>query len=236
VIWLKNLLEVLAILIKVSDGVGNLLGDFFVDLLKSGGNPVAIGVATLNLINGFAGVVLAAAGTFYFDLAARFYEKGAGSSATEDLEGKPYQHVMTPAQSLRWIELTLGSTIQAMTLTGKQDLADIIFGAIGRFIWRLLKPGIIRNLLKLLKFTTEAEFVSFFSKKVSDAITSVQFKAILAALAAALVLMIAVVSQLIFVGLTIVEPTAWKQFVLYPSHPRQKERVRILRRVGGVRP
>lgn len=232
-VWLKNLLEIISVLIKVADGLGDLLGDFLVDLLKSGGNPLGIGVAAVNFANGFAGVVLAAAGTFYFGVAAKYYQKGGGDSA---LEGKPFQHVMTPANSLLWIESALGKVIKTVTFTDRQSLADLIFGAVGRFFWRLLKPGLIRNVLKLLKLRNEAEFVLFFTKKVGDAITGVAFKAILAALAALLVLMVAIVSQLVFVGVTIVAPTEWKNFVLFSQHPRRKEKVRLYRRVGGVTP
>lgn len=230
-VWLKNLLEWLTAIISVLDRVFDLLGDTLGNLWDDFPNPIKMANDIISFFSQLPGTVIAGFSLNYFDLTAASLEIKAQSVVEE--QGRPYQHVMTPANSIRYVAYLIEQSLRFLTLTREQDIVDTLFGAFGRWVYRLLKR--FELILKLIGLAEEKDFVKFFRDLKAARLGSALVIAVISLLVFLMIISTATTGMLMFGG-TILEPKAWEQFVLFSQHKREKQSIRISRRVGGVAP
>lgn len=230
--WLKNFLEWLSAIISVLDRVFSAAGDLIGNLWEDFPNVIKMVNHLLTFFNGLPGAVISGFSLAYFDLMAVSLEK-ARVRAPDANVGAPYQHVMTPANAIRYNAYLIEQSIRFLTLTRETNIVDVIFTALGRWVYQLLKR--FELLRKIIGLIEEGDFIKFFqSMKAAKAGTFLVI-AVISLLVFIMILSTATTGMLLFGG-SILEPKAWQKFVLFSQHKRKKERVRISRRVGGVAP
>lgn len=230
-IWLKNFLELLAGIISTLDRVFDLLGDTLAELWDDFPNVLKMVNTLIGFFSQLPGTVIAGFSLFYFDLCAAGLE--TKSPATVKDQGRPYQNVMTPANGVRYCAFLIEQSLRFLTLTRDQTIVDAIFGALGRWTFRLLKR--FELILKLIGLANEQDFIGFFQRMKAARLGSALVIAVIAALVFVVILSTAITGMFLFGG-TILEPKAWQKFTLFSQHKRKREKVRIYRRVGGVAP
>lgn len=234
-IWLKNFLEVLSAIFSIWEAVADRVGQLIEELWSAFPNPLSMFRAWLRFSTGLLGIVLDKVATFYWDLAAVGYEKKDDSfSETIRLGGKPWQHVMRPSDSIKWQGAAIGSMIKFLTQTGENDIIQWMIQRFGMFLWGVFKR--ITIIRKVIGWKTAADVIKF----VKGVFESRKFNFILAAAFALFYLFlwtcVSVTGLMLFTGVGLAEPRLWEKYVLFSKHKRQKQTLRISRRIGGVKP
>lgn len=229
---LKNLLELFASLLSILDRFFDRTGQYLDEMWEEFPRPVRMLDATIRYFTGLAGLVIEGLALQYFDLLAVSLEKRA-TGVKDTGMGKPYQHVMTPANAVRYVAYCIAQTLRFVSLTRDASLLEFVATKMGLWVWHLVKR--FKLIVQILGFTSEAEVIAFFRSFMAGRVASALLLAVVAVIGFALILCCATVGMLAFAG-TIIEPQGWKQFTLFSQHPRRKERIRISRRVGGVVP
>ena len=230
-VWIKNFLEwlsaIIAVMSRVSDSAGETLGLMWDDFP----NPVKLINHVLNFFNSLPGAVVSGFALAYWDLTAASLEiKG---EKTVEGQGRPFQHVMTPAQAVRYGAYLIEQSIKFLTLSRDSNIVDKIFAALGTWAYNLLKR--FETIRKIIGLVEEQDFIKFFQSLRAAKAGSLVVIAVISALVFLMIISIATTGMLMFGG-TILEPKAWQDFVLFSQHKREKMKVRISRRVGGVVP
>lgn len=229
---MKNLVEWLTAITSIFDRFFDRTGQLLGDLWDEFPNPLKMINLLIAYFSSLPGIIVAGFALGYWETMAQTMRPGRASADVEDV-GKPYQHVMTPEKAVLWQSFLIEQSLRFITLTREDNLVDLILGAMGRWLFRLLQR--FELILKLLRLEKERDFVRFFMDMKSARVGSALVIAVAALLAFIVVLSTATTGMLMLGG-SILEPKAWQQFVLFSKHPRKKERVKISRRVGGVAP
>lgn len=237
--WLTKFLGLLILLGEIGAEISDRVGQFLRDLVRSGGRPVAVVNAITTFLSAIAGIIVGKLATWRFAVVAQLLEKQKSQTAEELMEdvGKPYQHVMTPAQAVYWFQAVFERTLKTISGTSEQTILDIIISAIARSVFRMITgSGFLSQIWKILKIKDEAAAVRWFADKVQRFKDNAVVLATLAAIVAFFMLCVHVASHVFFWGALFIAPREWENHVLFPSNPREKQKVRISRRLGGVRP
>jgi hypothetical protein len=228
----KNFLEALAVVLQSFNAIVERIGDLFHELILAAPNPLKMLNALTEFATGLAGIAIGKTSTTYFGLLASLLEKSSYGQ-TEGL-GRPYQHVMTPAKSVRWISFQLESIVTFLTNTSEQSLVPFLLQRFGIWLWHLFKK--FKLLLKIIGIRSEADFVAIVSGKIGTFVGRAWALAAIVVFGFLLVTCISTTGMLLFFSVAYVKPDGWEKFSLFGQHKRRKEKVRIYRRVGGVSP
>lgn len=227
---LKTFIEALAIILQSLDQLFDRVGQLFDDMFAAFPNPIKMVDAVVRFLTGLAGIAVGKSASFYFGLAAGLLEKG---QKVEEF-GRPYQHLMTPANAMRYVGRQVEVSITTLTNTSENGLAFFLAQRIGLWFWQLFKR--FKLILGLLGIKDAADAVNFIWKLVTSRVGAVWATAVFAVFGLLLVVSSATTGLLVFLAVGVLEPMEWQKFVCNWKNPRQKEKVRISRRVGGVKP
>lgn len=239
---LLQILLVLKILFNIADGISDRFGQFVSDLFSSAGSPLGVANAISTWLTSSAGIIVAETSTLWFQAAGAALEKAPRATGFFDVAnppdvGKPWQHVMTPAQACYWVQACFGEFSKFITSTGEQTIVDRILGAIGRWVWRIFtKSGGLRTLLKILKIRSETDLANYFVGKVGKLMDKAQLLAVLAIVAAVFLACVYFAGAIFYISSQFIAPLEWQNHVLNFKNPRERVRTKISRRVGGVAP
>lgn len=224
---LSQVLELIGLFLSIGEGLFNRLGQFLADIWKAFPRPLAMADAVFEFISSISGIILTRAGSFYWTLAA------ARMKSSSKEFGRPQQTVQTPAMGIEMSQDYIETAIKFLTLTSENNLADTMLNWVGRSMWNLLQHFF--TIQKLIGITSQAAAIAFIKGVFGKKRTTLLVYAVLGIAVAFCTLAVAVTGKLLFIG-QMVEEKRWEKHVLFNRHPRQKMRVRISRRVGGVGP
>lgn len=232
--WTENLLEVLSVITDFADDFFKRLGDYIGDVLDAFPNLVKIADLTLQFFTGILGLVVASSATSYLSLLAAAYRRPDKARNRDEEIGSPYQHVMRPDQAAEWIAGCMSEGIKTFTTTSDTGLIGWALQKAGIWLWSVIKR--LELLKKLIAIKSEQDAIGFVVGLFRSKRGTLLITAILAIVGVLLILACATACKLTFYGGTVFAPRLWEKHILFPNHPRKKERIRIYRRVGGVRP
>lgn len=225
-------LEILSVLLDFADDFFRRLGDLLGDLWDDFPNPVKMADDLVGFFTGLLGIVVGSAATSYFSLASKVVAKG--HAGTEEEIGRPYQHVMTPEGACLWFADVLSEVVKFASNTSDNSLVFFIAQRFGMWLYHTFKR--FKLVLKLIAIETEADAIALIVSIFKSRAATLMLTAVVAIVTIVLILAVATVGKMFFVGVSLIDPLKWQDYVLFANHKRRKELTRIYRRVGGVSP